>query len=427
MIAVPLVSLLALWGFAASITVSAAIKDQAYNASSKTTNAGVYGLVSELPQERAQTYVWLLSGRRAPRAPLVAARALVDKAVPPARAALVAIEGSSNPVLSALITDLGRIPAIRKAVDSGTMSASAAFAAYSDIVDEEFHYFNSTVNERSGAGLGGVSVGAVDGAYALEMASREAALIDGTLSDGGRLTPAIRELFAGAAAQRHELLGETQALVPADLYLSYVNDSPAYRQFQAMETQILDSSGDQVPVNGQTWVSVTTAYLEATYKTQNQYDSPRLVAMSSAESDRLLTEAVAAGGLGLVAVVASVFFLVWFGRRVTRDLGQLNTSVRDMAEERLPRVVDRLRRGEDVDVLAESPPPGASSIKEVSTIAESFATVQGAAVAAAVDQARLRRGVNQVFLNISMRNQSLLYRQLKMLDSMERKTSDPGA
>ena len=70
MLAVPLVSLLALWGFAASITVSAAIKDQAYNASSKTTNAGVYGLVSELPQERAQTYVWLLSGRRAPRAPL---------------------------------------------------------------------------------------------------------------------------------------------------------------------------------------------------------------------------------------------------------------------------------------------------------------------------------------------------------------------
>src|SRR4029077_13536194 len=106
----------------------------------------------------------------------------------------------------------------------------------------------------SGASLGGISVGAVDGAYALEMASREAALIDGTVSVGGQLTPAIRELFAGAAAQRHALLGETQALVPADLYPSYVNDSPAYRQFQAMETQILNSSGDTVPVNPKTWV-----------------------------------------------------------------------------------------------------------------------------------------------------------------------------
>ena len=76
---------------------------------------------------------------------------------------------------------------------------------------------------------------------------------------------------------------------------------------------------------------------------------------------------------------------------------------------------------------AESPPPATSSIAEISRIAESFGTVQAAAVSAAVDQARLRKGVNQVFLNISMRNQSLLHRQLGMLDSMERRTSEPGA
>ena len=80
-----------------------------------------------------------------------------------------------------------------------------------------------------------------------------------------------------------------------------------------------------------------------------------------------------------------------------------------------------------MDVAAESPPPATSTIQEVSRIAESFGTVQGAAVSAAVDQARLRKGVNQVFLNISMRNQSLLHRQLGMLDSMERRTSEPGA
>ena len=49
--------------------------------------------------------------------------------------------------------------------------------------------------------------------------------------------------------------------------------------------------------------------------------------------------------------------------------------------------------------------------------------MQAAAVSAAVDQAQLRKGVNEVFLNISMRNQSLLHRQLGMLDSMERRTS----
>jgi signal transduction histidine kinase len=149
--------------------------------------------------------------------------------------------------------------------------------------------------------------------------------------------------------------------------------------------------------------------------------------MSASLSSRLVLQAVLVGGLGLAAVAASVFLLVWFGRKVTRDLTGLNDSVREMAAERLPRVVERLRRGDDVDVDAESPPPGTSSIGEISRIAESFGTVQAAAVSAAVDQARLRKGVNQVFLNISMRNQSLLHRQLAMLDSMERRTSEPGA
>ena len=118
----------------------------------------------------------------------------------------------------------------------------------------------------------------------------------------------------------------------------------------------------------------------------------QLTAISASQSDRLVTEAVLAGGLGLVAVVASVFLLVWFGRKVTGDLGGLNNSVRGMAEERLPRVVEQLRRGDDVDVAAESPPPGTSTIQEISRIAESFGTVQAAAVAAAVDQAQAAQG-----------------------------------
>jgi hypothetical protein len=53
--------------------------------------------------------------------------------------------------------------------------------------------------------------------------------------------------------------------------------------------------------------------------------------------------------------------------------------------------------------------------------------VQRTAVEAAVGQAALRKGVNQVFVSLSLRNQSLLHRQLSMLDEMERATSDPVA
>ena len=114
-----------------------------------------------------------------------------------------------------------------------------------------------------------------------------------------------------------------------------------------------------------------------------------------------------------------------FGRRLRVELTSLYDSARQMADERLPRLVERLRRGDDVDVEAESPPLTAGRITEIADVARAFSTVQRTAVEAAVGQASLRKGVNQVFVNLSLRNQSLLHRQLGMLDTMERATSDP--
>ena len=98
-----------------------------------------------------------------------------------------------------------------------------------------------------------------------------------------------------------------------------------------------------------------------------------------------------------------------------------------MADERLPRLVDRLRRGDAVDVQAESPPPIPGQITETAQVATAFASVQRTAVEAAVGQAKLREGMNRLFLNLSRRNQSLLHRQLTMLDTMERRTSEPAS
>jgi signal transduction histidine kinase len=136
---------------------------------------------------------------------------------------------------------------------------------------------------------------------------------------------------------------------------------------------------------------------------------------------------VLAGGLGLVAVVASILLTLWFGRRLTGELTTLHDSAQQMAAERLPRVVQRLRDGQEVDVGAESPLPPPGRITEIARVADAFESVQRTAVQAAVAQANLRKGVNQVFLNLSLRNQSLLHRQLGMLDAMERATDEPAA
>ena len=90
-------------------------------------------------------------------------------------------------------------------------------------------------------------------------------------------------------------------------------------------------------------------------------------------------------------------------------------------------MIKRLRSGEKVDVDAEVPPIRVGTISEVAKVADALTTLQRTAVESAIAESRLRQGINQVFLNLAWRSQSLLHRQLSMLDTMEREASDPDA
>jgi signal transduction histidine kinase len=431
MFAVPLVSLVALYAYAASTTIANAVVDQKYNQGVKIVAAGFGELTAGLPQEQAATYVWLSTGRQGPNASMLAARKTVDAGFVAAKNVMRPVQGDETPharaAQDALFAALGQLGKTRAAVDAGTISPLAAFEVYSNLVDDQWRfYFSSNSKDAS---FTDVSIAATDMSYAIPMGAREATLVGGALASGGQMSAAARQVFTATVGIRRTLMSVGIAGLTPDIGALYtaLESSQQYQRFQAMEDQIMAApAGQPLPVNPAAWQQASGAYLAGMGK-GGQVTGAKLGSMSNSLANKLVLEAVLAGGLGLLAVAGSIFLIVWFGRKVTRDMTGLNDSVRGMADERLPRVVERLRRGEDVDVQAESPAPPASTITEISRIAESFATVQAAAVTAAVDQARLRKGVNQVFLNISMRNQSLLHRQLGMLDAMERRTSEPEA
>ena len=264
MFAVPLVSLLALWGFAASITVRSAISDHEYNTSASALVSGVRGLIIGLPQERVQSYLWLISDGTTSKASVITARHLVDQEVPAVRAALKAQQGRlsapSRSALNTVFTELGQLGKTRSAIDSGAMSPTAAFGVYDTIIDHLFVYFDTSVQDR-GASLTGTSIGASDSGYAFEMTTREIALVGGALLDHGQMSPAARTLFVSSAANRRLLMNEALALMTPSLDAGYVSleNSPAYRQFQSVENQILASTARTVPVNAGDWQSVSFA------------------------------------------------------------------------------------------------------------------------------------------------------------------------
>jgi anti-sigma regulatory factor (Ser/Thr protein kinase) len=79
-----------------------------------------------------------------------------------------------------------------------------------------------------------------------------------------------------------------------------------------------------------------------------------------------------------------------------------------------------------VDIPKYSPARAAALGRhEIGQVWHAFSMLQQAAVGAAMEEARIRRGVSDLFRSLARRNQSLLHRQLTLLDRMEREAEQP--
>jgi signal transduction histidine kinase len=433
---VPLISLIALWAYAATSTIGGAFAQRAYDTENSATGGPDSALLDQLIQERTLTYIWMSSGRRASPAAMDKQRPVTDAALVAFRAGVAAAGGalsqSTRQDLTPLSAKLNSLAGIRTAADKATMSPLAVFQAYNAIVDAQFQFFRGEAVISDGPiSLYQEGDANIDGGQALELVGREAALVGGALASGGSMAKATRDQFAQDVYDQRLL--EQDALSPVNWPgttspYTQLFASATYTDFETMENRIVDTTpGARIPVSPTAWQSGVTSFLGAFTQVSNigREDDTKGAAHVG---DVILLQLILVGGAGLVAVIVSGLLLVRFGRRMTRELTSFLVAVRTLAEERLPLVVRRLRNGERVDIAAEAPPLVLQgSTREVTQIAEAFSAVQRTAVEAAVGEAELRSASSGVFRSLARRNQSLLQRQLSLLDSMERGTDDPEA
>ena len=419
---VPLLALVGLWAFLASLTLGTALQEHHGNQVTLQVSQAARVALNAVDAERQATFLWQSSPLHPPVGQLTASRRADDAAI-----AFYERSSAAVPGQQAVIAELGKIPGIRSAVGSGALSAPAAFQAYSAVVDGLFNGY--LINPEYDTSLYQHTLAAIDLGWALEELSREATLVAGAEVDRGQMIPAVGVLFARAAGAQSLLAASAIAQFSGQLQASLqrLYTSQLHAQLVALEDRIAGTARGQAlsPATLKAWGPVSQEFLGQLLAGTVASEGP-LAALQGQTSNRLFLEAGLAGGLGLLAVVVAVFLSVRFSRGIRRELTGLHDSAAQMANERLPRVVARLREGDEVDVAAESPPLAVGTITEIARVADAFSTVQRTAVDAAVGQANLRKGVNQVFLNLSLRNQSLLHRQLGMLDTMERGTDDPA-
>ncbi len=141
----------------------------------------------------------------------------------------------------------------------------------------------------------------------------------------------------------------------------------------------------------------------------------------------VLIRIAVADAAGLVAVLITAVATVLFARRLSRDVSAIEVATRRFADQQFPDLVGRLRRGEQVELERELPAVAPVKTTEIARAATAVASLQRTAMTAAATETSLRTGISQVFVSLARRNQSLLQRQLRLLDDLESKAAHPAA
>ncbi|HZX37728.1 MAG TPA: nitrate- and nitrite sensing domain-containing protein, partial [Streptomyces sp.] len=428
---VPLVSLTALWGFATVLTGREA--DQLLDVSSVVENVGypVADTVNVIQKERRQTLIYLADRRASEALPtLRRQRRATDEAVAKIKAnmeksgVLDDMRPDTEGKLNSLLEALDGLGALRRSVETGTVSRNQALEFYNRVVDPchsfllTLHAFNDVEMERQGRALVGL-------VRATEMLSREDALIASSLTTRKITADEIRALSDFVA--NRELYYETNLeVLPAkerEVYEQYWRSPKTAPLRDAEERLITAGPVDKTGASeAARWQAAATPVLDDLAREAKEA-GVRYQDRVEPAAYSVFVKAGVAGVLGFLALLVSVIVSVRIGRDLVRDISRLRKEAHEVSGVRLPSVMRRLAAGEHVDIETEAPRLDYDK-DEIGQAGQALNTLQRAAVEAAVRQADMRRGVSDVFVNLARRNQVLLHRQLTLLDTMERRTED---
>ncbi|MGV9788611.1 sensor histidine kinase [Streptomyces sp. NPDC003435] len=369
----------------------------------------------------------------APGAALLAQQRRTDRAVTAMRRAMASgdrdrLTARQRRALDTMATATTELEALRRDVLSRRIGWDQAVTRYSALVEPGFAVESALTALQAGQ-LARESQTVIELVRVREFVSREDALVAGARA-AGTLTAAQYALLTAAIEDRR-LFERTYAPdLPADSYARYeeFRDGAPHGALERAEDALLAAGvggADQAVAAG-TWRSVADRAVHS-YMRLCSSAAEHSAARGRAFAYRELTKAAVVGAVGLAAAALSLWLAVRGARRVSRRLENLRDAADLLSSRQLPDVMRRLSAGERVDAAAEAPPLTADEVAddEIGQVGRSFNTARLAAVEAAVHQATLRRGLSAVLLNIARRNQALVHRQLKLVDTLERRTDDP--
>ena len=425
---IPAVAFLVLASFGIRSSVRNA---QAFDQGNRLAGLGrqVTALVHELQAERdlSAGVIASRSERRDLDNALAAQQQRVDQTSSAYRAAEAPLYSDLGTRLQgrfdAVRAGLDELPGLREAVGSASLTERATFQEYSQMVGVLLDV-DAEIAEPGGDQDLAQGVGAVNGlSRAKEVASQVRGTLYGIAFGRGFVFGGFQD-FSDLLAKQQAAFDQFQAdanEAQRGLFADVVQGQ-AVLTVDRIQQEALDTQSG--PSDAQQWLAASTTQIELLRTVESRL-LDGVVDQSSQLSSSAQRQALRDAVLIAIILAVALLALLLVARSMARPLQRLRAGALEIAEHRLPEAVERLRTTEagDLDVRVE--PLGIRSRDEIGQVAQAVDEIQEVAVRLATEQAALRRSIGDMFTNLARRSQTLIDRQLELIDDLERNEADP--
>ncbi len=410
-------------------------------------SADVTVLAQRLEDERDQTvrYIGLgISGQggrgsspalAAPELTVVKQQyALTDQAAASVSRELTEINGSfsaqTQQQAATARTALQNLPLLRKASTGTKLPALVVVQKYTTIIQQLIALIDVTGQGASDATLGqAIRVLGLVSRMKEQASQQRAILTYGLLV--GQLSPTEQLALNSALSDQQSNLASfntAASIAQRNLWNNSVARSFVF-EANAQESQAISILGqthklttDTTTVD--TWYGAMSNEIDSQMGSVEQALSAQISARAASLHKSALTAAIVVGVAVLLVLALSLFLTVLIGRSMVRPLRRLRAGALEVAGVRLPEMVRRMSEadgGGSFDVA----PIDVDSSDEIGEVARAFDQVHREALRLAANEAALRGNVNAMFVNLSRRSQSLVERQIRLIDDLEQGEQDP--
>lgn len=431
---IPSLTLLGI-GFGAAAYLVAAGRDARQWAELANSTLGPAVRMVQAFQEERRLSVLHIGGDTAATGYLVAARSRSDDA-------LIAVRDKGQDAArmrADFATDISgydklyaQLPTLRGAIDRREMPAQPVVATFGSIIDV---IMSASVLAAKAAPSPDVATELSKGIDALR-AGEALSRADALASVFDTLTVEHFIAFSADIGELRAEIGFATAILAGKrlAQLKEIVDSPAWRAILASQNELL-AHGPEPATDGKTGTrkagaastpEASVAGIEVESKLVALWEGQTRDAQDLAvrNSERTQRNSLLGGIAVMAAAVLGFVIVLQLANRLIGRMRRLRAQTLELADHHLPTAMRRAGDGTGMDTGTHSRQLEFGD-DEIGQVADAFNRAHGAAVAAAFAEAKIRNGVNAVFVNIAQRSQVIVHKQLEILDAAEQGEENP--